>query len=199
MSILTMIQNWVSRSAATRPRSHSRSHGGFSLDLRSQGRRLKKNESSIPPDRQDSTAYEIHLPQSADDKTIMRRTETILDQIDDYIENYYRKSPSSVVELSDVGIANLEKLDTGLLPRKLPSIASEAKNMKPIAKHTLAHVITSSISTTIRSPWPLLPSDFVLIPRAVESTETDARHRRGKRLTSSHASQYICSSDISKL
>ena len=175
------------------PKSHSRRSGGGGVGSRygltrhqNQG---SQNSEPAPLDAlKDLTSYEVHLPQSADDNTLKKRTATVLDQIELHVENFYRKSAVDSVNLTETAIERFDALDTGHLSASLASLVPRAKNILPLIKHTLAHMATSAISTSIQPKWSLLPNDLALIPRAVAISDGRDKSRQG----GSEAS-YTCS------
>ena len=118
-----------------------------------------------------SATYEDYLPQSADDKTIQQRTQSTLDQIELYIENFYGHSSSSAVRPDN---AELAKFDSPYLPASLASLLARSKNRRNIMKHALAQSVTSSISPSASPARSLLPAEYTLLPNTVD-TATSAK------------------------
>lgn len=119
---------------------------------------------------------ENYLPQSADDKTVQNKVKTMLDQVELYVENFYRNDPglSSLRPHSDVAV-----FDSPNLPNSLATLLLQSRHATFLIKHALAQFITSSISSRSRPGSSLLPDEFMLVPAAVESTRSTGSTKPG--------------------
>ena len=128
----------------------------------------------------DSKSYEVHLPQPADDNTLKKRTATFFDRIELHVENFYRKNAVDNIKLSEAAVGQFNEIDTGQLSASLATLVPRAKNILPIAKHILAYMATSAISTSAQPRWSLLPNDLVLIPRTIATSDAPDKSREGE-------------------
>ena len=110
-----------------------------------------------------SPSVENYLPQSADDQTIRTRAQTVLDQIELHVENFYQDVRQPRARLSDI---DLDFFSSLYLPNPLGTLLHQSKDSKYLIKHALAQFIGSKISLFERSEWSLLPDDFLIAPKA---------------------------------
>lgn len=127
-----------------------------------------------------SNTLEDYLPQSADDKTVENNVKTMLDQVELYVENFYRNDPglSSVRLHTDMAVFNSPHL-----PNSLATLLLQSTHATFLIKHALAQCITSSISPRSRPGSSLLPDEFILVPTAAESTRNSESKKPGNHLT----------------
>ena len=113
--------------------------------------------------------FEKHIPQSADDATVKHNVNTIMDQIELHVENFYQNSPasSSTNYKTELGL-----FDSPYLVASLASLLPKSKNKTNLVKHALAQHVISSISPTSDYAKSLLPPEFVLLPNTIRSAKT---------------------------
>lgn len=127
-----------------------------------------------------SNTIENYLPQSADDKTVQTNVKTMLDQVELYVENFYRNDPglSSVRLHADIAVFNSPHL-----PNSLATLLLQSTQATFLIKQALAQSITSSILPRARPGSSLLPDEFMLVPTAAESTRNSGPTKPGNHLT----------------
>ena len=126
-----------------------------------------------------STANNHHLPQSADDKSVSNQVRTALDQIELYIENFYRGISDTGIEAAN---ADLAIFDSPYLSAPIALALAQSEDPVPLLKHVLAQSTVASISPEAPSRWSLLPDEFVLLPRLLRSDMPTEAARTGRFL-----------------
>ena len=132
------------------------------------------NEKALPksPTAATGFAWQKHLPQSADDKTIRSAVKTLFDQVEVHVENFYQDTPVQVSEqLQD----SLAQINSPHLPETAVTLLPRARSQLPILKHCLLSYITASISTDDTSTQSLLPKEFSELPRLLRERGTDRK------------------------
>ena len=104
----------------------------------------------------------LRLPGAADNALIINKTRTCLDQIELYIENYYQNERNHETELHPKALGMFEIPN---LPKPLASHIQTAQDTRAIIKYALSYTVITSVSYTVSNHWPLLPEDFLLLPR----------------------------------
>lgn len=119
-----------------------------------------------PATVRDSHAWEQHLLQSTDDKTIQQEVLTLFELIEHHVENYYRDVTADVSAVAD---NELSKLQSCYLPcsRKVGSVLKETSHPVPVIKHCLIHFVVSGMSSSEEAMFSLLPEEFTALPRAI--------------------------------
>ena len=165
--------------------------------VRQQEQASKPKVPFVIPTAPASAAFENYIPQPADDASVKHNVNTIMDQIELHVENFYQNSSATPSTRNN---AELALFDSPYLAASLASLLPRSKNKIHLVKHALAQHIISSISPTSSSAQSLLPQDFVLLPDAVRSAKMGAKP--GESSVSSHVRslltpQRICSVAVS--
>lgn len=124
----------------------------------------------------DLATFENFLPQSADDNTIRSKAKTTLDQIELYVENFYQDASAA----STPNVSKLATFESPYLPSSVSSLLQQSRNRRALIKHSLARFVTSSISPTAGPDNCLLPTEFALLPRALEGSKTNTTAKLGE-------------------
>ena len=124
-----------------------------------------------------SRPYESYLPQSADDNTVKNKVRTLLDQIEDHIDSFYSNARDSEITFEEAGV---NTFDSAQFSDSLFNVLPRTRKAISILKHALSFAVTSAISTNSQSRWPLLPDEFVLLPRAIISSKENESLKPGK-------------------
>jgi hypothetical protein len=112
-------------------------------------------------------AWQKHLPQSADDKTIRSAVKTLFDQVEVHVENFYRDSAVAMTENLQ---AELLRIDSPHLSASIVTLLPHARSQTALIKHCLLSYIVASISTDDNSVQSLLPAEFSTLPRLARTT-----------------------------
>ena len=168
-----------------------------SKSVRQQEQASKPKVPFMTPTASASAAFDDYIPQPADDATVKHNVNTIMDQIELHVENFYQNSSATPSTRNN---AELALFDSPYLAASLASLLPRSKTKTHLIKHALAQHITSSISPTSSHAKSLLPQEFVLLPDAVRSAKTGAKP--GESSVSSQARslltpQRICSIAVS--
>ena len=115
----------------------------------------------------DDHAWERHLPQSADDKTIKQEVMTLFELIDQHVENYYRDVNAYIPAVVANELSKLPSID---LPRSAATLLKDGQNPLPVIKHCLSHLIVDGMSPKERPLFSLLPGEFTALPRAFKES-----------------------------
>ena len=113
-------------------------------------------------------AWELHLPQPADDTKLRQGVRTLYDRLELHVENFYTDSrtPGSSQATGDkIWRAALQKLGTPYLPVPLESLSQQAEAMTVVINHCLAYLVISGIDAHTESPFPFLPAEVTAVPR----------------------------------
>ena len=108
-----------------------------------------------------ASAWQKHLPQSADDKTIRASVKTLFDQVEVHVENFYQ---DSTVPMTEALQAELLRVDSPHLPESIVALLPRARSQTALIKHCLLSYIVASISTDDNSVQSLLPADYATLP-----------------------------------
>ena len=119
------------------------------------------------------------LPQSADDATIQRSVEATIEQVGLHIENFYKNTPSSRADAEE---SELKSFDSTFLPAPLAVMLAQSSKATPVLKHTLSHLVTTSISPTGKPAQSLLPAEFVLLPGKTKSSKSSTSKKPGESI-----------------
>lgn len=119
----------------------------------------------------DHHAWERHLPQSADDKTIRQEVLTLFELVDQHVEGYYRDTNA---EVSKDAEQHLSEIWSPYLPVPLERLLREVTYQVPIIKHCLIYLIVSGMSFEEPSMCPLLPEEFSALPRALRQSTVES-------------------------
>ncbi|KAH0286311.1 hypothetical protein M436DRAFT_68052 [Aureobasidium namibiae CBS 147.97] len=110
-----------------------------------------------------------HLPQPADDEFITRTIETIYQQIELHVDNFYSNATPSSDRVSESARALLSEMDTGLVRPPLPEAMTKYRHKKTLVKQTLARLILSNITIEDGCPGSLLPRDVAELQRSLQN------------------------------
>ena len=143
-----------------------------SKGVRQQEQASKPKVPFMTPTAPASAAFENYIPQPADDATVKHNVNTIMDQIELHVENFYQNSSATPSTRNN---AELAMFDSPYLAASLASLLPRSKNKIHLVKHALAQHIISSISLTSSYAQSLLPQEFVLLPDAVRSAKMGAK------------------------
>lgn len=112
-----------------------------------------------------------HLPQPADDEVITRTIETIYQQIELHVDNFYSNAAPTSDRVSDNARALLTELDTGLVRPSLSEAMTRYRHKKTLVKQTLARLILSNITIEDGCPGSLLPRDVAELQRSLQNAD----------------------------
>ena len=139
--------------------------------------RKSRNRSNVPKSSGAPSLFENYLPQSADDSTVKQRTRITLEQIGFHVETFYQS-------LSDVGTPNFDEqlamFASPYLPTPLVTLFNQSKDKTPLIMHSLAYLVTLSISPINGTEQSLLPIEFVTLPSSVGCVESNVSANAGK-------------------
>jgi hypothetical protein len=108
-----------------------------------------------------------HLPQPTDDSSIVGTIETIYQQIELHVDNYYSNAAPSLDSSSESARSLLLELDTGLVKPSLSDAMVRCRYKKMLIKQTLAYLILSNITIDNGAPGALLPRDVAELQRSL--------------------------------
>lgn len=109
-----------------------------------------------------SSSWMEHLPQPMDDETMRRTIKTLHDQIQLHVENFYHDV--AVPQVSETAQTELYRLDSELVHPSLYKLMLQAKAKTALIKHSLAHLLFTSIDHNEASRTghtSFLPQEFV--------------------------------------
>jgi hypothetical protein len=122
----------------------------------------------------ESADWTRYLPQPADDSFITGTIETIYQQIELHVDNFYSNASPSADRISENARALLTEMDTGLVRPSLSEAMMRRKHKKTLVKQTLARLLLSNMTIEDGSPGSLLPRDIAELQR---SLQTAAKHQ----------------------
>lgn len=136
----------------------------------------KKHDGSAPPGHETADAplidprraWELHLPQPADDTKLHQGVKTLYDRLELHVENFYTDSPAtSSPQASDDNewSAALQKLGTPYLPAPIESLLQQARATTVVIKHCLTYLVISGIDAHTDGPFSFLPEEVTAVPR----------------------------------
>jgi len=136
----------------------------------------KKHDGSAPPGHETADAplidpqraWELHLPQPADDTKLHQGVETLYNRLELHVENFYTDSPAaSSSQASDDNrwSAALQKLGTPYLPAPVESLLQQARATTVVIKHCLTYLVISGIDAHTDGPFSFLPEEVTAVPR----------------------------------
>lgn len=114
-----------------------------------------------------AAAWQRHLPQSADDKTIRSSVKTLFDQVEVHVENFYR---DAAVRMTEDLQAELLHVDSPHLPESVVALLQRVRSQTALIKHCLLSYIVASITTDDDSVPSLLPADYAALPHLARAT-----------------------------
>jgi len=114
-------------------------------------------------------AWELHLPQPADDASLRQAMKTLYDRLELHVENFYSNSsstthPPAVDEENWATVVG--KLETPYLPSSLEAMLRQGRAKTTIMKHCIAYLTVSGIDLNSNSSFPLLPTELTSVPQA---------------------------------
>jgi hypothetical protein len=135
-------------------------------------RKVRKRNGASGPDREKlplrgddravyiagSKGWESHLPQSESDGTIRNMANRTLDQIEMYVENFYKDTIN--VNLSPEVQSKITELDSRHLPGPIRSLLPQSSRPTVLIKHSIANLVVSSIAAGEATNGSFLPKDF---------------------------------------
>jgi hypothetical protein len=110
-----------------------------------------------------------HLPQPADDVSIVTTIETLCQQIELHVDNFYSNVEPPLDSVSEMTHALLLEIDTGLIQPTFPDAIMNSRSKRTLVKQALAYLILSNITIEEGSPGSLLPQDVAELQRSLES------------------------------
>ena len=152
---------------SSRRRKHHRQHSSTE-SKKHEEIALAGPETVSAPLTHPQRAWELHLPQPADDTKLRQGVRTLYDNLELHIENFYtdsRTTSSSQTTDDNIWRAALQKLGTPYLPVPLESLSQQAEAMTVIINHCLAYLVISGIDAHIESRFPFLPEEVTAVPR----------------------------------
>ena len=96
------------------------------------------------------------------------KAQTLLDQIDLHIENFYQDLSTTQDRFS---LRELNLFNSPHLPSTLENQLSRTQYAKTVIKHALAQFIVAAISPSGNPERSLLPDDFLFVSKAVKPTD----------------------------
>jgi hypothetical protein len=168
-----------------RENKRHRSQGGFAETRNRHGR--GNLEKGLPTTSilggTTAPGWDQHLPQSESDSTIRKSVTALFDQIELYVEYFYR---NAVVHISPELQTELMNVHSSCQPDSVVSLLSQTKTHTLLIKHCLAYLIVSRITADSDAPASFLPADFVALPRAIGGTRAN-QDKPGKQ----HAKRFV--------
>ncbi|KAK5717843.1 hypothetical protein LTR15_008684 [Elasticomyces elasticus] len=125
----------------------------------------------------DAHAWEQHLPQGEDDRTIQTTVKALFDQIQLHVENFYITADVRIH--SDIATA-LSALSTPHLPGPITTVLASSRSHLPVIKHCLAYLVAESMSGN---------RDLSLLPMSYRAVVKDSTRINEEKLTTSAARQ----------
>ncbi|KAK5679135.1 hypothetical protein LTS10_008794 [Elasticomyces elasticus] len=127
----------------------------------------------------DAHAWEQHLPQGDDDRTIQTTVKALFDQVQLHVENFYITAD---VHIHGDLAAALSVLSTPYLPRPITTVMASSRSQLPVVKHCLAYLVAESMSGN---------RDLSLLPLSYRAVVKDStRFKEGKLNTSAARQVY---------
>ncbi|KAL6718178.1 hypothetical protein ACLMJK_004266 [Lecanora helva] len=140
---------------------------------REKARDEMNHTSKVPePTSGEGLNIDKYLPQSTDDKTLAGKTNSVFDQIEIFVENFYSTKALSNPSASDNDLAQFHTAD---LPNNLTALLSQSSNAQTLITHALSHFLFSRISSGATVRESLLPRDLALIPWSLNLDSQRAR------------------------
>ncbi|KAH0359574.1 hypothetical protein KCU65_g9880, partial [Aureobasidium melanogenum] len=124
---------------------------------------------SVAESKDGSGDWMRHLPQPADDVAIMTTIETICQQIELHVDNFYGNTERPSDSISERARALLTEIDTGLVRRPLSEAMMRYRYKTTLIKQALAHMILSNITIEDGLPGSLLPQDVAELQKSLQS------------------------------
>lgn len=132
-------------------------------------------DSSGPSKTMGVTAWEKHLPQEKDDKTIQQAAKTVFQQVEIHVESYFRSKPGALLERSIKSLEEVSRDD-------VPQLLSNSKKAGPIFESILVRWIIHRISLRSTPEESLLPEVFTKIAESNNwHMETDGELQHGTK------------------
>lgn len=158
----------ASRLERTISRGKRRKHGDQSTESSSPQISNASLARSHPSYRSNLWAWIDHIPQSADDATIIFNVQQVFTLAEQYVNNFYvDRQPSQQCQCEQfLRHESFENLPIGIQPSDVIHIVAHPTVM---IKHSLVALLLSTISLTQNGPYCLLPSEFTALTRAVSS------------------------------
>ena len=185
IALITFLLTFLFMRRKRRSRSRRRHHR---LSDRFLKLRKSRNRPIVPEPSGASSFFENCLPQPAEDITVKQRARTTLEQIGFHVETFYKS-------LSDVGTPNLDDqlatFDSPYLPTPLVTLLSQSRDKIPLIMHSLAYLVTHSISPVNGTEHSLLPIEFITLPPSVGHVESSSLVNAGKIQSSALTGQFI--------
>ncbi|KAK4908573.1 hypothetical protein LTR49_022531 [Elasticomyces elasticus] len=126
----------------------------------------------------DTHAWEQHLPQGEDDRTIQTTVKALFDQVQLHIENFYI---TAEVHIDSDLAAALSALATPHLPGPITTIMASSRSHLPIMKHCLAYLVAESMSGS---------RELSLLPLSYRAVVKDSTRVNEEKLTTSARQAY---------
>lgn len=124
---------------------------------------------SVVESKDGSENWIRHLPQPADDVSIVTTLETICQQIELHVDNFYSNTEPPLSSISERTRVSILEIDTGLVSPSLSEAMIEYRFKKMLVKQALAYLILSNITIEDGSPGSLLPQDVAELQRSLQS------------------------------
>ena len=113
-----------------------------------------------------------YLPQSADDKGVYDKAETLFFRIEQLVWSVYRPKGNSGAEAVT---ADLSAFESPHLPKPLASVLSEARDNTPLIMHSLTHFILNLITPATATADSLLPAHLAPLFDSSASVNADKK------------------------
>ncbi|KAG8532512.1 uncharacterized protein KY384_002389 [Bacidia gigantensis] len=178
-SVFEKFAHWLNRD-----RSHAQIESTRDTSEPKLGKKRRKHKSKPDshPDadshqsRSPSTDFQDLLPQSADDKGVQLRTQTTLDQIELFVQNFFQVKHSKLEESLDL---ELSKFATPEFKQPLTALLARPDFTLNVITHCLAMSVLTAIEPGCVREKSLLPSDLNFLPYKLYEDRTYAKRRAG--------------------
>lgn len=135
----------------------------------------------------DSTAWQVHLPQPIDDSSLRRSVKTLYHQIDLHVENFYVDTDTGHTPEDDTSDSELQHYETNLLSTTLRNALAGTQGKRVIIKHCLTHLILSRIDPECPVQYSFLAPEVGALSHAIagaSGTAAQGQRKKEKRGTS---------------
>ncbi|KAK5737561.1 hypothetical protein LTR17_006608 [Elasticomyces elasticus] len=126
----------------------------------------------------DAHAWEQHLPQGDDDRTIQTTVKALFDQVQLHVENFYITADVHIH--SDLAAA-LSVLSTPYLSGPITTVMASSRSHLPVVKHCLAYLVAESMSGN---------RDLSLLPLSYRAVVKDSTRFNEEKLNTSARQAY---------
>lgn len=125
---------------------------------------------AAPPVVDPRYAWELHLPQAADNPTLQQKVNGLYDRLELHIENFYSDSPHMAAgqTVSDVDWNRMaQQLQTPYLPMAAGALLQQSRARTIVMKHCLVYMVIAGVDPRASPLFPLLPREMTEVVQAV--------------------------------